>query len=225
MAKKSKRYREIGEKMAQKSYTIDDALTLIKEQRSAKFDESVEVHIALGINPKKSEQIIRSIIHLPHGTGKKIKVAVFTESKAEEAKSAGADIIGGKELVEEVAKTKTINCTSAIATPDFMQHLAKIAKILGPKGIMPSPKTGTVTEHIADTIKKLKKGQVNLKNDAGGNLHQIIGKVSWDAQNIKENFNAFLFEVKRLKPRGVKGAYIRGITLCTTMGAGIKIRD
>jgi len=223
MSKRSQRYKSNQEKIKNQAYPLDQAIKLVKELGTSKFDESIEVHLNLGIDPKKSEQVVKGTVDLPHGSGQSIKVAVFTESKEKQAKEAGADLVGGKELVAQIIKTKKTDFDAAIATPDFMQEIAKAAKVLGPRGLMPSPKTGTVTDGVAQAIKKLQAGQVNFRNDDSGNIHQIIGKVSWDESQIKENFNMFLAEIKRQKPKGVKGSYIKNVVLCSTMGQGIKI--
>ncbi|MEK9165719.1 MAG: 50S ribosomal protein L1 [Patescibacteria group bacterium] len=225
MSKQSKRYQSNQQKIEKKIYAFDEAIKIIKEQSNAKFDESLEVHLNLGIDPKKSEQTIKGSVVLPHGTGKTVKIAVFTESKQKEAKEAQADIIGGKELIEEIIKTKKADFDVAIATADIMRELSRAAKILGPKGLMPSPKTGTVTENISGTVNKLKTGQINFRNDDSGNVHQNIGKLSWDLLKIKENFNALLTEIKKHRPKGVKGTFIKSITLCSSMGPGIKVQS
>lgn len=223
MSKKSKRYRGNQQKITQGSYTIDEGIKLIKEMASAKFDESVEAHFNLGLDPKKPEHVIRHTMQMPNGTGRPLKIAVFTESKQAEAKEGGADIVGGKELVDEIAAKKRVNFDIAVATPDFMRELARVAKILGPKGLMPSPKTGTISDDVLKIIGKLKKGQITIKSDASSNVHQIIGKVSFDEQKIRDNFTFLLSEIKKVRPKGIKGAYIRNVTLCTTMEPGIKI--
>ncbi|MFH1712716.1 MAG: 50S ribosomal protein L1 [Candidatus Jacksonbacteria bacterium] len=223
MSKRSKRFQSNQQKIEKETYTFDEAIKIIKEQSNVKFDESIEVHFNLGIDSKKSEQTIRGSAVLPHGTGKTVKIAVFTESKQKEAKEAQADIIGGKELIEEIIKTKKADFDVAVATPDIMRDLARAAKILGPKGLMPSPKTGTVTENISQTVNKLKTGQINFRNDDFGNIHQGIGKLSWDMPKIKENFNILLTEIKKQRPKGVKGVFIKSVTLCSSMGPGVKI--
>lgn len=223
MHKQSKRYKTNKQKVTKETHTIDEAINLIKEMASAQFDESVEAHFNLGIDPKKSEHNIRHTMEMPHGTGKTLKIAVFTESKQAEATGAGAEIVGGKELVDEIAAKKQAQFDVAVATPDFMRELTRIAKILGPKGLMPSPKTGTITEDLAKIIQKLKKGQVTIKSDASSNIHQIIGKASYESQKLQENFTALLSEIRKVRPKGIKGAYIRNVTLCTTMGPGIKV--
>ena len=223
MGKLSKRHRDNQQKITQGTHTIDEAIKLIKEMASAKFDESVEAHFNLGLDPKKPEHVIRHTIEMPNGTGRTLKIAVFTESKQAEAKNGGADIVGGKNLVDEIAAKKQINFDVAVATPDFMRELSRVAKILGPKGLMPSPKTGTISDDVLKIIGKLKKGQITIKSDASSNLHQIIGKVSFDAQKIRDNFTFLLSEIKKVRPKGIKGAYIRNVTLCATMGPGIKV--
>jgi len=223
MSRKSKRYRITKEKFGKEPRELAQALTLLKERASKKFDESVEMHINLGIDPKQSDQVVRGTISLPHGTGKTVKVAVFTESKTKEAKTVGADIVGGKELVDEIVKSQKTGFDVAVATPDFMREIAKAAKILGTRGLMPSPKNNTVTDDVVNVVKNLKAGQISYRNDNSGNLHQIIGKASWDIEKITDNFDAFLAEVKKQRPKGVKGAFVESITLCSTMGPGIKI--
>lgn len=205
-----------------KLYPIDEAIKLVKQNAKAKFDESVEVHIRLGIDPKKGEQQVRSICILPHGTGKTKKIAVFTEDE-KEAKEAGADIIGSKELIQKIKTKGTIDFDIAVSTPGMMKELAQIAKILGPKGLMPSPKNETVTKNIKKTVKELKTGKITFKNDETSNIHQMIGKVSWDEKKLKENFNVFLEAIRKAKPPRIKGAYVKQIVICSTMGPGIKV--
>ncbi len=200
-----------------------EAIETIKRNAKAKFDESLEIHLRLGIDPQKSEQQVRGSLILPYGTGKKIKIAVFTEKRKKEAKAAGADIIGGKELIEEIQKTKKCNFEIAIAEPEIMVDLSKIAKILGPKNLMPSTKNETVTSDIDKTIKELKGGKVNFKNDDTGNLHQAIGKISWSTEKLLKNFETFLGAVKKAKPPKSKGVFVRNVVLCSTMGKGIKV--
>jgi len=207
-----------------KIYSLDEALDLIKKNSRAKFDESVEVHIHLGIDPKKSDQQIRSIVTLPHGTGKEKKIAAFiTPEKIEEAEKAGADLIGGERLIKEIKEKNQYDFDIAVATPDMMRNLSSIAKILGPRGLMPSPKTGTVTMNIGQVIKELKKGRVDFRNDDSGNIHLSIGKISFEIKKLKENFNAFLEKLKDTQPESIKGEFIKNIYISSTMGPGIKI--
>ena len=201
--------------------TIQEALENIKKDAKAKFDESIEVHICTAIDPKKGEQQLRSICVLPHGTGKTKRVAVFTENE-KEAKEAGADIVGGKELIQEIKNKNIINFDIAVATPDMMKDLAVIAKVLGPKGLMPSPKNETVVKDIIKAVKELKGGKIAFKNDETSNIHQIIGKVSWDVEKLLENYNAFMSAINKAKPAGIKGTFIKSITVCSTMGKGVR---
>ncbi len=205
-----------------KTYSFEEGIKKVKENSHAKFDESVEVHIRTGIDPKKGEQQIRSTCILLHGTGKTKKIAVFTENE-KEAKEAGADIVGGKELIKKIKTKAVIDFDVAVATPEIMRELSQIAKILGPKGLMPSPKNETVTKDVVKTVKELKAGKITIKNDETSNIHQIIGKVSWDENKLKENFEAFLTAVNKAKPAGVKGIFIKSISICSTMGKGFKI--
>jgi large subunit ribosomal protein L1 len=206
----------------EKIYPLDEALKLVKENASAKFDESLEVHVRTGIDTKKGEQQVRSTCVLPHGTGKTKRVAVFSESE-KEAKESGADIVGGKELIAEIKSKGTIDFDIAVATPEMMRELAQIAKVLGPKGLMPSPKNETVTKDVAKTVKELKGGKIAFKNDETSNIHQVIGKISWDEAKLKENYEAFLEGVIKAKPATIKGIYVRAISICSTMGPGVKV--
>jgi large subunit ribosomal protein L1 len=205
-----------------KLYPIDEAIKLVKENAKAKFDESLEVHIRLGIDTAKGEQQIRGTVALPNGTGKTKKVAVFTLNE-KEAIAAGADMAGGKDLIDKIRTTGAVDFEVAVATPEMMKELSQVAKILGPKGLMPSPKNQTVTTDVAKTIKELKGGRISFKNDETANLHQMIGKVSWDADKLKENFVAFVEAVRKAKPASVKGVYLKQVVVCSTMGPGVKV--
>ncbi len=221
----SKRYTGLKAKVeAKKLYTPKDALELVRASASTKFDETVEVHANLGIDVKKSDQMIRSTLVFPHTAGKIKKVAAFVpEAKEKEAKDAGADLVGGEELVEEIAKTGKINFDVAVATPDMMPKLAKVAKILGPKGLMPNPKTDTVGPQIGKIIEELKKGKIAYKNDATGNVHVVIGKASLDAEKLLENFLVLMEALKKNKPATSKGTFIKSLTVTSTMGPGVKV--
>ncbi len=209
-----------------KVYTIDEALVLIKETSGVKFDAAVEVHAKLGIDPKKGEQQIRATVVLPHGTGKTKKVAAFVNSEKEkEAKEAGADFIYGEEDIKKIKDTGKIEFEVAVTTPDMMSKLAAVAKILGPKGLMPNPKTETVGPNIKKMIEELKKGKVTFKNDDTSNLHQSIGKVSFSADQLKENFLAFMDTLRKAKPSSAKGVFIKQLIICSTMGPAIKIQN
>ncbi len=207
-----------------KVYPISEAIELAKKISKTKFDASVEVHIRLGIDTKKGEQQIRSTVALPHGTGKTIKVAAFVSADKEKlAKEVGADYAGSDELIAQIKKTEKTDFDIAIAEPALMKNLGQIAKILGTRGLMPSPKNDTITTDPAKTIAELKKGKVSFKNDDTGNVHVAIGKVSFDSQKLVENFQALLDAIKKAKPASAKGIYIKNISLSTTMGPGIKV--
>jgi len=207
-----------------KLYTAEEAIEIAKQTAKTKFDGSIEIHIRLGIDIKKSDQHVRGTVTLPHGSGKTKKIVAFVdESKTNEAKEAGADIVGSVELIEKINKTKKIDFEIAVATPDMMPKLASIAKILGPKGLMPSPKSETITTNITKTIGELKKGKVNFKNDDTGNIHSTIGKASFDEKQLLENYTALLGAIKKAKPLSIKGIYILRISMNATMGPGIHI--
>ncbi len=220
---RGKKYRSVVEKIEKdKAYSIDDALKIIKDNKISKFDESVEVHIKSNIDPKKGDQQIRGSVVLPHGTGKTKKVAVITGTKEKEAKDAGADIVRGEDFIEDIKKGK-IEFDVLVATPEMMPKLAQVARVLGPKGLMPNPKTNTVTEKVAEAVESLKKGRVDFKNDNTGNVHQVIGKVSFDDKKLKENFEAFIEAVNKAKTEAVKGRLINKVVVCSTMSPGIKV--
>lgn len=222
--KRGKNYKKAFEKVEKdKKYTIEEAVKIIKENKIAKFDESVEIHAKLSIDPKKGEQQVRGAVVLPHGTGKTKKVAVVTSIKAKEAKDAGADMVGGEEMIEKIKNNKISAFDILVATPEMMPKLAQVAKILGPRGLMPSPKTETVTEKIKETVEMLKKGKVNFKNDDGSNVHQVVGKVSFDGSKLVENIKSFMEAVVKAKPQALKGKYLISASICSTMGPGVKI--
>lgn len=222
---RSKRYQELAAKVdAKKLYSVDEALALVKETSATKFDGSVEVHVRLGIDPNKGEQQVRSTVSLPHGSGKTVKIAVFASPELQaEAKAAGADVVGGDELIDEIKNTGKINFEIAIATPDMMRNMAKVAKVLGPKGLMPSPKNETVTKDVAKAVGELKKGKVAFKNDSTSNVHMVIGKVSFKPEQLKENFLAAVDAIRKAKPASSKGTYIRHVAVNATMGPGISV--
>ncbi len=222
---RSKRYQELAKKVdPKKLYLIDEAVALLKETAKTKFDGSVELHVRLGIDATRGEQQVRGTVPLPHGSGKTVKIAVFAEGdKAEAAKKAGADLVGGVELIEEIKNTGKINFELAIATPDMMKHMAKVAKVLGPKGMMPSPKNETVTADVAKAVQELKKGKVAFKNDTTGNIHMVVGKVSFKPEQIKENVQAAVDAIRKNKPASSKGTYMQHISLNATMGPGIAV--
>ena len=224
MAKLSKRARIIREKTdATKEYEINEAVALLKELATAKFAESIDVAVNLGIDAKKSDQNVRGATVLPNGTGKDVRVAVFTQgANAEAAKEAGADIVGMEDLAEQVKKGE-MNFDVVVASPDAMRVVGMLGQILGPRGLMPNPKTGTVTPDVATAVKNAKAGQVRYRNDKNGIIHASIGKIAFESNQIEENLAALIEAVKKAKPSSAKGVYIKKISLSTTMGAGITI--
>ena len=219
----SKRYKELSEKIDNtKKYTVADASAFIKELKSAKFDETVEIAMNLNVDPRHADQMVRGAIVLPHGTGKVVRVAVFAKgAKADEAKAAGADIVGTDDLVEQIQEGN-INFDVVVAAPDCMGLVGKIGRILGPKGMMPNPKTGTVTPDVATAVNNVKGGQVAFRVDKKGNIHAGIGKVSFDAVKIQENISAFVAAINKHKPASAKGRYIKNAALSLTMSPAIK---
>lgn len=221
--KRGKKYRSVAEKIDKnKTYSIEEAVKLVKDGKIAKFDESIEAHIRLDIDIKKGEEQVRGSVVFPYGLGKTKRIAVITSIKEKEAKDAGADIVGGEDLIAKI-KSGKIEFDVLVATPEMMPKLASIAKILGPKGLMPSPKTETVTQDIKKTVEVLKKGKASFKNDGSGNIHQTFGKMSFDEDKLRENLNSFIEAVKKAKPEAVKGRFIISASICSTMGPGIKI--
>lgn len=205
-----------------KVYTLADAIEALRPFCSKKFDESLEIAIRLGIDVTKADQNIRGMLSLPHGTGKSVRVAVFTENSVEEAKNAGADVVGGADLIDKVAGGE-INFDRVIATPDMMPKMSKIARVLGPKGLMPNPKLGTVTNNIAEAVKTAKAGQIEYRAEKKGIIHAGIGKMSFATDKLVENANALIDQLKKIKPSSVKGQYILGASVATTQGPGLKI--
>jgi len=207
-----------------KSYSISEAVELCKTLKKAKFDASIEAHFRLGIDPKKGDQQVRSAVSLPNGTGKTVKIAAFVSTdKVVAVKEAGADLVGGDDLIEEIKKTEKTDFEIAVAEIDMMKNLAKIAKILGTRGLMPSPKSETVTNNSVKAVQELKKGKISFKNDDTGNVHAIIGKVSFDNQKLEENLKTLIEAIKKVKPASSKGIYIKNLSINSTMGPGIKI--
>ncbi|MFA6760629.1 MAG: 50S ribosomal protein L1 [Sulfuricurvum sp.] len=220
----SKRYKQLSQKVdATKAYQLEEASTLLKDLVSAKFDETVEIAMNLNVDPRHADQMIRGALVLPHGTGKTVRVAVFAKGpKADEAKAAGADIVGTDDLVAQI-KEGVFNFDVVVAAPDCMGLVGQIGRILGPKGMMPNPKTGTVTPDVTTAINNLKGGQVNFRVDKKGNIHAGIGKASFDTDKIKENAEAFIKAINRAKPSTAKGRYIKNAALSLTMSPALKL--
>lgn len=223
--KRSKRYAELKKLIdPKKLYSPSEAIELVKKTSTTKFNGSVEVHVHLGIDVKKSDQMIRATIVLPHSTGKTKRIAAFvTGEKEKDANAAGADIVGGDELIDQIAKSGKVDFDVAIATPDMMAKMSRVAKVLGPKGLMPNPKTETVGTNVTKMIEELKRGKITLKNDATGNVHQSMGKTSGDTKALIENFDAILTAIRKAKPASAKGTFIQSVTLTSTMGPGIRV--
>jgi large subunit ribosomal protein L1 len=224
MAKLTKRARLIREKVdATREYGIEEAVSLLQELATAKFKESVDVAVNLGIDPRKSDQNVRGATVLPNGTGKDVRVAVFTQgANADAAKEAGADIVGMEDLAEQV-KAGEMNFDVVVASPDAMRVVGQLGQILGPRGLMPNPKVGTVTPDVATAVKNAKAGQVRYRNDKNGIIHASIGKAEFSAADLKSNLEALLGAIKKAKPASAKGTYIKKVSLSTTMGAGVAI--
>jgi large subunit ribosomal protein L1 len=224
MAKLTKRMRVIREKVdGTKSYDINEAVALLKELATAKFVESVDVAVNLGIDPRKSDQNVRGATVLPHGTGRDVRVAVFTQgANAEAAKAAGAELVGMDDLAEKI-KAGEMNFDVVIASPDAMRVVGMLGQILGPRGLMPNPKTGTVTPNVAEAVKNAKAGQVRYRNDKNGIIHTTIGKVDFTPVQLKENLEALVTALKKAKPAVAKGIFVKKISISTTMGAGVAV--
>ena len=226
MPKLAKRVKANNELVVKdKVYSVEEAIELAKKTANTKFVGSLEVHVRVGIDPKQTDQSVRGTASLPHGTGKLKRVAAFvTDSKEKEAKEAGATLVGGEDLIKTIKETEKIDFDVAIAEPAMMPKLALIAKILGPKGVMPNPKTGTVGPNIGQMVKEIAGGKVNFKNDDSGNIHQIIGKSNFESKQLLENFKAFYDAVVHAKPAALKGQYIMSVSMNSTMGPGIRTK-
>ena len=224
MAKLSKRAQAISEKLeAGKLYAIDDALALLKDLPAAKFSEAVDVAVNLGVDPRKSDQVVRSATVLPNGTGKTVRVAVFTQgANAEAAKEAGADVVGMEELAEQMKKGD-LNYDVVIASPDAMRVVGMLGQILGPRGLMPNPKVGTVSPDVAGAVRNAKAGQVRYRTDKAGIIHCSIGKVDFAVDALRENLEALLADLQKIKPSSAKGIYLKKISVSTTMGPGVLV--
>ena len=224
MAKLTKRMKIFQEKVEPaKQYGIDDALALVKELASAKFDESVDVAVNLGVDPRKSDQVVRGATVLPNGTGKKVRVAVFAQgANADAAREAGADIVGFEDLAESI-KAGNMDFHVAIATPDAMRVVGQLGQILGPRGLMPNPKVGTVTMDVAGAVRNAKAGQVRYRTDKAGIIHATIGKASFDLEALKGNLDALLADLNRAKPSTAKGIYVKKVAVSSTMGPGVVV--
>jgi len=224
MAKVSKRMKSSNEERDREAfYSVEDAVKFIKGNAKVKFDETIEIALNLGIDPRHSDQQVRGVVQLPHGTGKSMRVAVFAkDAKAEDAKNAGADIVGAEDLAEKI-QAGEIEFDRCIATPDMMAVVGRLGKVLGPKGLMPNPKLGTVTQDVATAVQAAKGGEVQFRCEKAGIVHAGVGKASFDEQALAENVRAFIGAISKAKPSGVKGTYIMKASISSTMGPGIKL--
>jgi large subunit ribosomal protein L1 len=224
MGTMGKKYSDAKNKIDRtKRYTLEEALQLLPQTSYARFDEAIDVAIRLGVDIKKSEQMVRGTVILPHGTGKKVKILVFAQGEKEkEAREAGSDFVGGEDLVEKILQG-WLEFDKAIATPDMMKVVSKLGKVLGPRGLMPNPKVGTVTFDVGKAVQDLKSGKVEFKADKAGNLHISVGKVSFGQEKLRENILTLLDAVIKAKPASSKGTYVKGLAISTTMGPGIKV--
>ena len=224
MAKRSKAYLEQAAKIDQDNlYSPLEAAKLAKETASSKFDPTVEVAVRLGVDPRKADQMVRGTVNLPHGTGKTARVIVFAAGeKAAEAEAAGADVVGAEDLIERI-QGGFLDFDAAIATPDQMARVGRVARVLGPRGLMPNPKSGTVTTDVAKAVKEIKGGKINFRVDKQANLHFVIGKASFDETKLVENYGAALDEILRAKPSSAKGRYVKKVTVSTTTGPGVQV--
>ena len=223
MTKHSKRYRKLADKLSKPTYEIDEAIKLLKEFATTKFDQSVETAMHLGIDPRQADQIIRGAISLPAGTGKEIRVLVFAKGDNEQAaKDAGADFVGGKDLADKI-KGGWLDFDMTLATPDMMGVVGPLGRVLGPRGMMPTPKNGTVTNDIATAVGEFKAGKIEYRSDSSGNVHALVGKLSFSEDKLKQNIETFINHIRSSRPSSVKGIFIRSITLTSTMGPGIAI--
>ena len=225
MAKQSKRLKKLAEKVPQtkEPVALPEAVSILKQFNTTKFDQSVEIAMRLGVDAKQADQIVRGSIVLPHGIGKTQRVVVFAKGdQADAARAAGADEVGAEELAKKIRDGWT-DFDACIAAPDMMGLVGPLGRVLGPRGLMPSPRAGTVTPDVAKTVKEYKAGKVEFRNDAGGNVHAVVGKLSFDAQKLVDNIQAFIQHVAHLKPASVKGHYVKGITVSATMSPGVHI--
>ena len=223
MPKHSKRYRALSEKVGDDPVDLSEAVELVKSFASVKFDETVEIHMRLGIDPKQADQLIRGTIVLPHGIGRTQRVVVFAKGeKAEEAKAAGADEVGQEDLAKKI-KDGWTDFDACIATPDMMGVVGPLGRVLGPRGLMPSPKAGSVTMDVGKVVEEYKAGKVEFRNDNSGNVHAVVGRASFDPKQLQENIQAFIDHIMGMKPAAIKGHYLRGISICSTMSPGIRV--
>ena len=224
MKKRSKKYRAVIEKREKRPYRIDEAIPFLQTNQIAKFDETVEVHMVLGVDPKHADQMVRGTVVLPNGLGKAKKVLVVASGeKLAEAEKAGADYVGGEEMVKKIQTENWLDFDAVVATPDMMKSVGRLGKILGPRGLMPNPKTGTVTQDVAQAVNEIKAGKVEVRTDKAGVIHAPVGKLSFSKEKLAENATALIEAVVRAKPSAAKGRYVEGVTMASTMSPGIDL--
>lgn len=224
MKRRSKRYMNLSKLIERREYSLDEAVNLLKRTAQAKFDESVEIAVRLGVDPRRAEQAVRGTVSLPHGLGKSVRVLVITKGeRAELAKEAGADFAGYEEYLEKIEKENWLDFDVLVATPDAMKDLGKLGRILGPRGLMPNPKSGTVTQDIEQTVREIKAGKIDFRVDKAGIIHSSVGKASFEPEKLKDNIKSILQTIIRMKPASAKGTYLRSIHVSNTMGPGIRL--
>lgn len=224
MAKQGKKYLAAAKQVQVRPYSLEEAVPLVQKLKFTKFDETVELHLRLGVDPKHADQMVRGTVVLPNGLGKSKRVLVVAQGdKVREAQEAGADHIGGEEMINKIASENWMDFDAIIATPDMMRSMAKVARILGPRGLMPNPKTGTVTTDIAQAVKEVKAGKVEFRVDKTGVVHAPVGKVSFESEKLLANANSLIQAVLRAKPAVAKGKYVKSCTICSTMGPGVSL--
>ncbi len=223
MPKQSKRYRALVEKVSESSLPLAEAIEKLNGFGTTKFDQTVEIHMRLGIDPKQADQIVRGSIVLPHGIGKNQRVVVFAKGDlAKAAEAAGADEVGQEELAKKI-QDGWLDFDACIATPDMMGVVGRLGRVLGPRGLMPSPRSGTVTQEVEKIVREYKAGKVEFRNDSGGNVHAVVGKLSFDSTQLQENIQAFIDRITGMKPNALKGTFVRGISICATMSPGVRV--
>jgi len=224
MAKPGKKYTAAAKQVTKPAYELNEAVALVQKLKFTKFDETVEVHMRLGVDPKHADQMVRGTVVLPNGLGKKVRVLVIASGNmVQAAEAAGSDFFGGEEMIDKIVKESWIDYDVIIASPDMMRGMAKLGKILGPRGLMPNPKTGTVTTDVVNAVKEAKAGKVEFRVDKTGVIHAPVGKVSFDLKKLQENADALIGAVVRAKPAAAKGKYVKSLTVCSTMGPGIPV--
>ncbi len=219
-----KKHRNVAELAERRPYPLSEAIPFLQQNKVAKFDETVEVHMNLGVDPRHADQMVRGTVVLPHGLGKSKRVLVITQGdKAKEAEDAGADFVGGEEMVEKIQKESWLDFDAVVATPDMMRHVGKLGRVLGPRGLMPNPKTGTVTTDIAQAVQEIKAGKVEFRVDKGGVIHAPVGKLGFDTAKLNENASTLISAVMRAKPSAAKGKYVKKISICSTMSPSLEV--